>query len=278
MYESYWNLKQNPFENTTDPRFFFPSEGHQGALLKLRYTMEGRKGAALLSGGFGCGKTLLVNTMCEQLDASVSPVVHVLFPQMGPKELLAYICDEMSPTQAHREDGNGHGVSLNRVIKRIESFLAQNASRGKHAAIIVDEAHLIDDPRSLEALRLLLNFETNNHFGVSVVLVGQPPLLTTIERLNQFEERLAVKCILRSFTAEETVRYVSHRLTVAGGSPDVFDPSTLGLIYELSGGVPRKINRICDLAMLMAFANELETVEAEQVESVAEELAVTAPD
>ena len=278
MYESYWNLTANPFENTTDPSFFFPSEGHQGALLKLRYMVEGRKGAGLLSGGFGCGKTLLVSTLCEQLDASVSPIVHILFPQMGPTELLAYIGEELSPTHAQQGGGNGHGASLNRVVKRIESALTQNASRGKHALVVVDEAHLIDDTRTLEALRLLLNFEIDNRFGLSVVLVGQPPLLTTIERLNQFEERLSVKCILRPLTGEETVRYVSHRLTVAGGSPDIFDPSTLGLIYELSGGVPRKINRICDLAMLMAFANELETVEAPQVEAVAEELTVTAPE
>ena len=278
MYESYWNLTQNPFENTTDPRFFFPGEGHQGALLKLRYSLEGHKGAALLSGGFGCGKTLLVNTLCEQLAASISPIVHVLFPQMGPNELLAYICEEMAPTQTYQGGGNGHGASMNRVVKRIEGFLTQNTKRGKHAVVIVDEAHLIDDLHTLEALRLLLNFEIDGHFGLSVVLVGQPSLLTTVERLDQFEERLAVKCILRPLTAEETVRYISHRLTVAGGSPDVFDPATIGLIYELSGGVPRKINRICDLAMLMAFANEMETVGSEQVEAVAEELAVTAPE
>ncbi len=278
MYESYWNLTENPFENTADPRYFFPGENYQGTLMKLRYVVEERKGAALLAGGFGCGKTLLINTLCQQLPAAVSPVIRIVFPQMSPEEILAYIAEEMLPTQVAQGSSNGHGQHLNRTVKKIDQFIQHNAARHKHALIVVDEAHLISDRRTFEALRLLLNFQYDNRFGVTICLVGQPPLLTAIDRMNQFEERLAVKCVLRSLTSEETVAYISHRLSVAGGSPDIFEPEAVGLIHELSEGVPRRINRICDLAMLMAFANETETVSADQVLAVGEELATTAPE
>jgi type II secretory pathway predicted ATPase ExeA len=278
MYESHWSLRENPFENTADPRYFYAGENYQGTLLKLRYAVEQRKGAALLSGGYGCGKTLLVNTLCQQLDRSFSPVVRIVYPQMSPEELLAYIAEEVMPTQAGYVGSNGHGQSINRTVKKIDRFIQHNAARDKHALLIVDEAHLIQERRTFESLRLLLNFEYDNHFGVTILLVGQPPLLTSIDRLNQFEERLAVKCILRALSPEETIGYICHRLAVAGGRPDVFDPTAFNLIYELSGGVPRKINRICDLAMLMAYANECESVDAQQVASVAEELTTTAPE
>jgi len=278
MYESYWNLTHNPFENTADPRYFFPGENYQGTLLKLRYAIEERKGAALLAGGFGCGKTLTINTICQQLDRSVNPVIRIQFPQMSPEELLAYIAEEMVPASIGKPGSNGHGSSIHRLVRNIERFILHNAARGKHALVIVDEAHLIQDRRSFEALRMLLNFEYDNHFGLTILLVGQPPLLTTLDRLNQFEERLAVKCVLRSLSPAETVRYISHRLAVAGGTPTIFEPEALRLIFEMSNGIPRKINRICDLAMLMAFANETETIGREQVAAVGDELATTAPD
>jgi type II secretory pathway predicted ATPase ExeA len=279
MYESYWNLNENPFENTADPRFFFPGENFQGTLLKVRYAVEERKGAAMVCGGFGCGKTLLVSTLVQQLDSTISPVIRIVFPQMGPEELLAYVAEEMLPTTTAGGNGsNGHGSGLHHTVKKIDQFVQHNAARGRHTLIVVDEAHLIQDRRTFETLRLLLNFEYDNHYGVTVLLVGQPALLTAMERMNQFEERLAVKCVLRCLTAEETVGYITHRLTVAGGSPDIFEPEAISLIYELAGGVPRRINRICDLSMLMSYANETETIGPDQVMAVGEELATVAPE
>ncbi len=152
MYESYWHLDHRPFENTDDPRFYYPGESHQGTLLKLRYAVENRRGGAVLAGGSGTGKTLLVQALARQLNESCQPFVQLVFPQMSPTELMSYLADELAAPPAA-------GRGLDQTIRRIKQFLAENETRDKHAVVVVDEAHLLEDVQSLEALRLLLNFQ-----------------------------------------------------------------------------------------------------------------------
>ena len=138
MYETYWQLKQKPFENTVDPRFYYPGESHQAALLKLRYAVENRRGGALLAGPSGSGKTLLAGMLRGMLGADFSPFVPLVFPQMSTAELLAYLADEF--------DGGSHAATNPGVqvsIRRIERFLAANSEKGRHAVLVIDEAHLL---------------------------------------------------------------------------------------------------------------------------------------
>jgi general secretion pathway protein A len=273
MYESYWHLEKRPFENRSDPSFYYAGEAHQGALLKLRYTIENRRGGGVISGAAGLGKSLLVSTLFRQLPEHYAPRVHIVIPQMPPKDLLAYLADEV--------DGAGAGNSADssdHSIRRIQHALAENTRAGKHAVVAVDESHILRDMGTLETMRLLMNIEVDSQPALTLLLVGQPPLLANLDRMPCLDERLDVKCILRPFTQEETTSYISHRLTTAGASFMVFDESALAAIHALSLGVPRRINRLSDLALLIGFADETSTISAHHIESVSHELASVAPE
>ncbi len=220
MYESYWNFQRRPFENNADPQFYYPGESHQAALLKLRYAVENRRGGALLAGVSGSGKTLLVNMMRTMLGDDFGPFVHLVFPQMATADLLAYLAEELDGP-----GGPASGASVQESVRRIGRTLTENAQNGRHAVLVIDEAHLIDSGHTLEALRLLMNFQPDNQPAMTLLLVGQPGLLSTLRRMTQLEERLGVKCLLRPFHEEETAAYVSHRLRAAGCLQPIFEPA-----------------------------------------------------
>jgi general secretion pathway protein A len=273
MYESYWKLARKPFENAHDAKFYYPSESHQGALLKLRYVVENRRGAALLSGPAGVGKSLLIRSLFRVLPESVAPRTHLVFPRMPGDQLLAYIADELTgqpPT---------HDVATaKQSVHRIQTGLTENAEAGRHAVLVIDEAQALLDADTWELIRLLLNFELDTGPAMTMLLVGQGEMLPAIERVPSLEERLAVKCILRPFTCEETVSYISHRLSTAGGQHTIFADSSMDAIHQLSGGVPRRINRLCELALLIGYAEQRETIEVDQIDAVSDELLTVSPE
>jgi len=272
MYLEHWRLKRKPFENTSDPDYYYPGETHQGALLKLRYSVESQRGAALLCGPCGVGKTLLVQTLHRQLSDAYRPFVHLVFPQMPARDLLAYLAAELGAQQA------AAGDSLQTIVRGVEQSLYANTAEGKHAVVVVDEAHLLEDSDNLETLRLLLNFETQSRPALTLLLVGQPSLLTILDRMPQLEERMGVKCLLRDFTLDETVSYIQHRLHAAGAKQEIFQSAALEAIHYLSGGIARRINRLCDLALLVGFAEERDSIADEQINAVNEELVCVAPE
>lgn len=283
MYRAYWKLASRPFDGSADSKFYYPGESQQAALLKLRYVVEHRLGAALLAGEGGVGKTAVAQTLVRQLDAQYAPRVQLVFPDLNTDEFLAYLAWQLAP---------GTGGSLptsDRVlrqwstnatpsIQRIEQFLQDNARAGRHAVLIVDEAHLLREPRILRTLRLLLNLEENRRPAMSLVLVGQTSLLTLVERLPELEQRLAARCMLRRFRPEETMAYVQHRLTGAGVAKAVFDEPALERVHDLTHGVARQINRLCDLALLVGYAEEWPLITADRLSGIAEELATVSSD
>ncbi len=266
MYETHWQLAARPFDHSADARFYYPGESQQGALLKLRYALENRRGAALLTGAAGLGKTLLAQTLTRQLGESLSPKVHLVFPQMPASQLLAYLADQLGAA-------GGQALSIEQSLRRIETRLRENAKAGKHAVIVIDEAHLLDDSQALETVRLLLNLEHEARPLASFLLTGQTSLLLAIERRPDLEERLAVKCLLRRFKPEETMGYIQHRLTAAGAKRSIFTDGALEAIHQETLGSPRRINRLCDLALLVGFAEELTSIGPDQIAAISEELA-----
>ena len=214
MYESYWQLDEKPFENCADPRFYYPGESPQAALLKLRYAVENRRGGALLTGASGTGKTLIVAMLRRMLGENHAPFVHLVFPQMSTADLLAYLADELDGSPGNSENG-----SVQTSIRRIERFLGDNTGKGRHAVITIDEAHLITSAETWEAIRLLMNFEVERRPALSLLISGQTALLPMLDRMPQLDQRLGVKCLMRPFTVEETAAYATHRLKTAGAAP-----------------------------------------------------------
>lgn len=272
MYERFWQLSCNPFENDADQRGFFRSATHQATLLKLRYLIENGKGCGLLAGGTGFGKSYLVQVLSRQIAETHGPFIHLVFPQMSPSELLNYLAVELGA------DVSADASPLDRTVREIEQRLRKFTEEGRHPVIVVDEAHLIEDMQVFQALRLLLNFQQPDRCRFSLIFAGQNELLNTVRRLGQLEERLSVKCLLRPLSPEETIGYVSCRLEAAGAARPIFDPTAMQPLHELSGGVPRRINRLCDLALLVGFADESSTITADQIEAVSEELTAVVPD
>ena len=178
MYESYWKLSRKPFDNTTDPDFYFPGESHQAALLKLRYAIENRRGGALLTGAGGTGKTLVAGMLGEMLGETFQPLIHLVFPQMSTADLLAYLADELDGSSSKQYD-----AGVRHSVHRIERFLGDNTHRDRHAVVIVDEAQLVDNSHTFEAIRLLMNFQWAGQPGLTLLLVGQTGLLPTLQRI-----------------------------------------------------------------------------------------------
>jgi general secretion pathway protein A len=267
MYETYWQLKQKPFENAADPHFYYPSESHQAAILKLRYAIENRRGAALLAGPSGTGKTLVTTMLRGILGEPFTPLVRLVFPQMSAAELLTYVADELEGS--NRAAGTD-GVPAS--IRRIERFLAANSEKGRHAVIVLDEAHLLEGIHTFEALRLLLNFEPGGVPALTLLLVGQPAILPILGRMPQWEERLGIKCLLQPFNEHETAGYVEHRLRVAGATLSLVDPDAFSTLHDLTHGIARQINRLCDLALLIGYAEERHQLSAEHFEAVCRDL------
>ena len=271
MYESYWQLESRPFDDTIDARSYYPSEVHQAALLKLRYAVENRRGGALLAGAAGTGKTFLLSMLRQALGETYTPFIHLVYPQMAPAELLAYLADEF--------DGGGNtGIAVHESIRRIQGALRENAEKGRHAVVVIDEAHLLENSPMLETLRMLLNFGPEGKTGMTLILVGQPGILPLLDRTPQLEERLGVKCLLRPFTASETGQYVAHRLQVAGAVEPIIAAEAVPTLFELTRGIARQINRLGDLALLVGFAEEQQTLSAAHFEAVCRELVAVVPE
>ncbi len=285
MYEPFWGLTTKPFEHCADPAFYYSSETHQGAMLKLRYAVESRRHAALLAGGAGLGKTLLIDMLKRQFQAEISPMVSIVYPQMPAAQLLQYIAEELHYATANEDAANGDAVadteaapSIVGSIRRITQILRRNAQEGRHAVIVVDEGQRLPENGALETLRLLLNLEDNGAPLFTLLLLGQPTLLPALDRMPELDERLGVKCLLRPFSFDETSQYIGHRLQAAGAQRQIFAPPAIEAIHYLTQGSPRRINRLCDLALLVGFAEERDTLGCEQVESVADELMAVVPD
>ena len=279
MYQTYWRLRTRPFDCGSDTAAYYPSEAHQAALLKLRYALECRASGALLAGGSGTGKTLVLRLLAERLTSDFSPFVHLVFPQMTTGELLAWLAAELGSTSDEtsgrsRMTADPIDVSLRAIQRR----LTENAEAGRHAVIAVDEAHLVEGNRTFEALRLLMNFENAARPMLTLLLVGQNPLVTLVERIPALDERLGVKCLLRTLSVEETMSYVQHRLTLAGAERPIFSAAALETVHQLSRGVPRRINRLCDLALLIGYAEERRQITPADIEAVSQELATASSD
>lgn len=263
MYESYWGLSEKPFKNTPDPRFFFESSQHEEALMKLLYAIRENLGAAMLTGVFGCGKTVVSRSLLAQLPAEQTKVALITNPQVDYVELLRSIARRLKSVELPLKRTE---LSADALLEIIEEILENNSRDGKETVVIIDEAHVIEEARIFEGLRLLLNFQKADRFMLTLLLLGQPELKQKIEDNKQLEQRIAVKCHLSPFDLKETERYILHRLAVAGRGRPLFDDNAIGLIHERCGGIPRRINRLCDICLLIGSSQKAPAIDKSLVE------------
>lgn len=273
MYSQHWKLNRRPFENTFEPEFFFPSQTHQAALLKLRYLIENQKGAGVLVGPTGTGKTFVTHRLANELSQQVGPWLNFVFPQMSADDLLSDVAIRLGGESAVADWSTHSVLPRSAALRMIERSLDEHARAGRHPVLVIDDAHLIDDPGTLQALELLLNFQQPPQRAFSLILLGDRLLLSRLARLPRFNERLAVRAMLQSLSPDESARYIRFRLEVSGARNAIFDDEALAEIAELSDGVPRRINRLTDLALLVGYADGRSQLTAEDVASVSEELA-----
>jgi len=274
MYEQYWGLKERPFQNTPDPRFFYYSAQHEEAITRLKYAVEEQLGAAMLTGIFGCGKTMIIQTLMQELSSAGNyKIAHITNPQMSHLELLRSVAYYLGVTNLPEKKSD---IMADYLVEKIEEALRNNWSDGKNTVLVIDEAHIIEDKMILEELRLLLNFQLTDRFLLSLLLVGQPELRRSIEANKQLSQRIAIRCHLDRFNEEETKQYVMHRLKIAG-CPDtkvsgLFTEAALRLIYEGSGGIPRRINHICNMALLSGYGKSITKIGTDIIQDVIKEV------
>lgn len=257
MYQKHWGLKKLPFENTPDTEFFFESEQHEEAFSRLSYVIDERKACGVITGPYGTGKTLILKALERQFKKKGYVFSFVQNPRLDDLGLLKIIL--------HNFTGYNVPKAKEDVLMGIERFLRDTMQDGKHVVVAIDEAQLINDESVFEELRLLLNFQTETRFMLTLLLSGQPELKEKLDANKQFSQRITLSYHLKALDFEETRRYVLHRLEVAGLGENIFDGAALELLFERSGGIPRWINNIANLSMLAAYSKGAKTITGELV-------------
>ncbi len=275
MYAQFFGLKREPFSIAPDPRYLFMSERHREALAHLLYGINAGGGFVLLTGEIGAGKTTVCHCFLEQIPKRCN-VAYIFNPKLTVIELLQSICDEFHI--ALPEPGSvsvpGQSPTIKDYVDRLNDFLLQAHAIGQNNILIIDEAQNLS-PDVLEQLRLLTNLETSKRKLLQVILIGQPELRTMLERpeLEQLAQRVIARYHLDALTEAETVQYIRHRLAVAGlPKANLFDRGAIRRIFRLSRGVPRRINLLCDRALLGGYAEGRSQVDRGIVEKAAHEM------
>ena len=250
MYEAYYGLQEKPFGTTPDPRFLFMSKTHRETFAHLLYGLRNKVGFIAVTGEVGVGKTTILRALFSQLDDAGFRLALILNPRVTPMGLLQSINAEFGLPAKCR--------SIFGLVEELNQYLLAENLAGRTPVIIIDEAQNLS-AGVLEQIRLLSNLETERDKLIQIVLVGQPELRELLQRpnLRQLNQRIVVRCNLASLDHDETATYVRHRLQVAGRADGMlFTDDALKAVYRCSSGLPRRINILCDRAMLIAYAED----------------------
>ena len=257
MYLDYWKLKEKPFDNTPDRRFLYRSPNHEEAWDKLLWAITGGKACAMLSGEYGCGKTVLMRAIAAQLEPSKFSVALINYPLFEGDGFLRDILVQFGHSP-RAEDRAG-------LFRELSERLTEASRLGKRSLLIIDEAQVVDEPQVFDDLRLLADLHPEAEALLSIVLVGQPELRELVGKYPLLEQQISVRCHLHRFDLKNTARYVSHRLVVAGSQTGLFSQEAIELVHRHSGGIPHRINNVADLCLLEACRRRVPVVGGEIV-------------
>ncbi len=262
MYLEYWNLSRKPFENTPDPDFFYFSPDHNEAYIRFRYAISENKGAFLLTGEFGCGKTTLIRLLVSELNSEQYKVILLNNPRGSVHKLLKGLLIELNDDFL-----NSSMDAENNYERLVGEQLLKNHENDLKTLLIIDEAQLIQDDTALEEIRLLLNFQLDDGFLINLFLVGQPELRNRLDNFPQLEQRLYCKYHLTNLNIEETTNYIRHRMEISGAKSKIFTEEAIVKVFNKSRGIPRRINNICDLALLFGSQYQADQIDSKIIES-----------
>lgn len=260
MYADFFGLKENPFSLSPEPRYLFLSEQHRDALNCLIYGIKEKKGFVLISGAIGLGKTTICRSLLSSLDDSVETAL-IFNTAISDLDLLETIVGEYGMNLANETRNKKY------YIDALNEFLLRNFAAGKTAVLLIDEAQNLSHG-VLEQIRMLSNLETETEKLIQIILIGQPELSGNLmlPALRQLNERITVRYDLKPFSPPEVGRYIEHRLKVAGGPGSVkFTKGALNLIYFFSEGIPRRINALCDRALLIAYTKNITKIDRKMI-------------
>lgn len=266
MYESYYKLSKTPFKLNSDPNFFFTSSMHSRAMDYLLYGVSQEEGFIVITGQPGLGKTMLVKTLCEELYEKEIIVSELVTTQVSQNDIIRLVMSGFGLSH--------HGLSKAALLNVLENYLLSKIRRGKRVLLIIDEAQHLS-AQSIEELRLLMNLEDHGRQLLQCFLLGQEQLKKTLQipDLEQVRQRIIATCHLHPMTAEDTRQYIKFRLNKAGWvDRPQFDDDAFEKIYQLTSGVPRKINLLCHRVLAYGYLEELSIISAGVIDIVGKEL------
>ncbi len=266
MYEAFYGLRGKPFQLNPDPAFYFGSKGHKRAFSYLQYGVHQSEGFIVVTGEIGAGKTTIVRSLFEQLDRTQLVAAQIVSTQLDADEMLRAVALAFGlPVRT---------VDKALLLGSLEAYFCQLATEGKRALLVVDEAQNLT-PRAVEELRMLSNFQLGEQALLQSFLIGQPELRTMMQKstMQQLRQRVIASYHLGPLDRTETQSYIEHRLNHVGWSGDPkFGLFCFDLIHDMTGGIPRRINTLCNRLMLGGFLNEKHVFEAADVHAIANEI------
>jgi general secretion pathway protein A len=265
MYESFYGLRENPFNVTPNPEYIYLGENHREALAQLLYGVRERKGFIVITGEVGTGKTTLIHYLLHKMNDDHIKTALLFNPKLTVNDFIKYILKDLGV----RVQGKTKGEYLHNLHR----YLLHAYQRDERVILIVDEAQGLK-PELFEEIRLLSNLETSRSKLLQIVLLGQPELDNTLSQpgLRQLRQRINLRYHLQPLSEEETKEYIGKRLRIAGTKEPIFTEKAIKQIYLKSGGTPRLINILCDNALLNGYALNQKRVDERSVKEVAKDL------
>jgi type II secretory pathway predicted ATPase ExeA len=266
MYNDFYCMRERPFSKTPDPRFLYLSRGHREALARLQYVVEERE-IALLTGEIGCGKTTISRALMDSLGDEYR-FCFIVNPRLSAIEFLRSIARSLSPQQPAADKES--------LLNQIADTLFRLHNEGISPVLIVDEAQLVPDREIFDEIRLLTNFQLDDRNLLTVILMGQPELRSMLAKqiFEPLRQRITMQFHLAPLEMDDVQEYLDYRLQVAGGEAGLFAPDAVQRIYELTAGVPRRINLMATNAILEGYGRDEALISAEIVDAVASELLI----
>ena len=265
MYLEHWGLETFPYEIVPDLKFIYHSGHWREAMTRMMYAIQRRKGAAMLTGDVGCGKTTLSRALIRDLPQKDYHVGLITNPMLEPVEFIREILYQFGLDPASH--------SKHELLGELGEMMMKDFKENRTTILVIDEAQLLS-PVNFEEVRLLLNYQFNDRFLLNLLLIGQPELRGIIRRIEQLDSRIAIRYHLGPLAPEEMARYIEFRLGRAGATREIFTPDAFEAIYRQTRGVPRRVNNLCDMCLLIGFGIQAEAIDAAVVRKAIEDTAM----